>query len=502
MHYRDLSFKLCSQLTRRPLELVGHSRYQLFCTAIIFVMSLLTACADVGRDRVQTVFPEEKASIDECGTEALKTRYFVHWQDGRVTVEEASDREDLIEKLVEPKIDEIAFVEPDRFIKLNRIEAKQLNQASSSDEELSFWGLKNTRAIAGWKNQLRGKGARVAVIDTGVDYTHPLLQNRIAVNHGEEGWDQNGRDKRSNQIDDDQNGYVDDWLGYHFYDPSDPDPIDLDFHGTHVAGIVAATHPENPCDHPLLRASVSECDRTPNSQRPPGDRVPPEPPSRPDRPDRPVQSIRPMGVAPEADIIIAGFLSRDGGSLSDAIKAIEYSVARGAHIINASWGGASQCSLALFKAIEALEKQDVLFIAAAGNSGRNIDERPEYPAAHRLKSQITVGSISITSLPARHSNFGFLNVDLFAPGEFIFSTLPTYTGRPAQGNLTGTSMATPFVSGALAVLKGAFPDASSQQLKAAILNSVTTESWYRNATRGRLNIEQALSTLNDEIRMP
>lgn len=439
------------------------------CCLILFI-GCYTGCGDTTKNRVETVFPEEKASVDDCGSEALSTRYFVHWQDGHVSVEEASSREDLIEKIVEPRLDEITFVEADRKIQLND-ERPVGNLEANDEDDLTFWGQIAAEAPKAWALGHRGLGARVAVIDTGTDYNHPLLKNRIALNAGEEGLDAQGADKRSNGIDDDGNGYVDDWLGYHFYDPTNSDPSDLDFHGTHVAGIVAAEHPSDDCENPLLpRDNDRQCD-----------------------PIRRTRSTSPMGVAPQADIVIAGFLSASGGTLSDAIKAIDYSVSRGAHIINASWGGASQCSLALFKAIKALEQKNVLFVAAAGNQGANIDLRPEYPASHRLASQLTVGSISISGISARHSNFGFKFVDLFAPGEFIVSTLPDR----ASGPLTGTSMATPFVSGALALLKGAYPEATAQQLKQAILSSVRTDVTYRNATRGRLDIEQALESLKD-----
>src|SRR5262249_39786115 len=145
---------------------------------------------------------------------------------------------------------------------------------------------------------LRGQGVKVAIIDSGVDISHPQLSANIAINAGETGIDGNGKDRRTNGVDDDGNGFVDDVTGYDFVHQSGQ-MIDDDGHGTHVAGIIAAAHTAKD-----IRTDVMQ------------------------------------GIAPSAKILPLKFLGNDGsGYLSDAMRAVDYAVKAGAKVVNASWGG-------------------------------------------------------------------------------------------------------------------------------------------------------------------
>ncbi|RYZ76013.1 MAG: alkaline serine protease, partial [Proteobacteria bacterium] len=193
------------------------------------------------------------------------------------------------------------------------------------------------------------------------------------------------------------------------------------------------------------------------------------------------------GLAQGAKILPLDFMTNDGsGNISDAIRAMYYAASQGAKVINASWGGAP-CSSTLQKAITDIGAQGVLFVAAAGNSGVDIEAEPEYPAAFGLPTQITVGASTSNDRMAIFSNYSYSLVNIMAPGVGIWSTYP---GNSTQ-SMNGTSMASPFVAGAAAVLFGARPNATPQQVKSALLASVDAGP-FQVETRGRLNLRKAL----------
>jgi subtilisin family serine protease len=196
-------------------------------------------------------------------------------------------------------------------------------------------------------------------------------------------------------------------------------------------------------------------------------------------------------VAPQAQILPLAFLDRNGaGMLSSGVKAIQYAVAQGARVINASWGG-DDCSKALREEIRNLDDTRVAFIAAAGNDSRDVDTLPSYPASLNLAAQITVGAIGSHDIMANYSNYGMHAVHIFAPGTEIDSTLP----GSRVGSLSGTSMATPFVTGAVALLLSAAPTATVSQIRTALYNTALHDDHYLNASHGRLDLAKALDEL-------
>jgi subtilisin family serine protease len=254
----------------------------------------------------------------------------------------------------------------------------------------------------------------VGIIDTGVDYTHEDLASRMWVNPDE---------TAGNGLDDDGNGYVDDIYGYDFA-YNDDDPMDGDGHGTHVAGSIAAV--------------------TNNSTGVAGT----------------------FGPFANAEIMALKFLDDSGsGTTADAIEAIYYAIDKGAKVLNNSWGGGAW-EASLYTAIADAYDAGVLFPAAAGNDGTDNDWAPHWPSNYDVPNVISVGASNRWGLLTDYSNYGMQFVDIAAPGDEILSTtpdpspgsIPDYTfdyeysdwGGYAQWG--GTSMAAPFVSGAVALV--------------------------------------------------
>jgi subtilisin family serine protease len=328
-------------------------------------------------------------------------------------------------------------------------------RAAPNDPFLSqLWGLDNYGQTVNWTAgtpdaDIDGREAWsvstgspdvvVAVIDTGVDLAHPDLAANIWVNPGE---DCGGC--RTNGLDDDGNGYVDDWRGWDFVN-GDNNPADDQGHGTHVAGTIAAA----------------------------GD-----------------NGLGVAGVTWSTKVMPLKFLGSDGsGTTADAISALLYANAKGVPILNNSWGG-GEFSQALLDAIEQTDSSGELFVAAAGNDFTNIDLEPFYPAAYDVANVVSVGASDQFDRKAWFSNYGTKTVDLSAPGTNVYSTWTSGTYRFADG----TSMAAPHVSGAAALAKAVFPDASGVGLKALLLRTIDPVASLGAASRtgGRLNVDHAV----------
>ncbi len=276
----------------------------------------------------------------------------------------------------------------------------------------------------------------VAVIDTGVDYTHPDLAANMWSNPAE---------TPGNGIDDDENGFIDDVYGADFLN-LDGDPMDDNGHGTHVAGTIAAIHDNG-------------------------------------------QGV--AGASPNAKIMALKFLGKYGsGPTASAVAALDYAVAHGAKISNNSWGGGG-FSQSLSDAIARAEAAGHLVVAAAGNSNVTTDISPSYPAAFDFDNIIAVAATDHNDAKAGFSNFGKRTVDLGAPGVDILSTLPGNT----YGVYSGTSMAAPHVTGVAALAWSRAPDASPADIKAAILHGADPVASMAGITQSgrRLNAYNTLA---------
>lgn len=314
----------------------------------------------------------------------------------------------------------------------------------------SLWGMgtgNGSGAVTAWANNKQNCGAvYIGIIDEGYMYTHPDLAANAAKNPSEAAGVAG--------VDDDANGLVDDVYGWDFagnnssvFDGAGDD------HGTHVAGTIGAVGGN--------AAGVA-------------------------------------GVCWSVKLMNAKFLGSTGGTTANAVKAVDYFTnlknAQGLNIAatSNSWGGGG-FSQALADAITRANSAGILFVAAAGNSTLDCNVTACYPANYPQDNVISVASITSTGAISSFSNFGATTVDIGAPGSAIWSTVPVSSkGRVVAGyaSYNGTSMATPHVSGAVAMYKAANPTATAAQIKAAILGAATpTGSLSGKAlTGGRLNV--------------
>jgi serine protease len=280
----------------------------------------------------------------------------------------------------------------------------------------NLWGMTNIKAPTAWNTTTGTGDVVVAIIDTGVDRNHPDLQGNLWTNPGE----------TLNGLDDDGNGYVDDLHGWDFV-YGDNDPSDVHGHGTHTAGTVGA---------------------------------------------RGNNGVGVAGVNWQVKLVALKFLSDTGsGATSNAILAVQYATQKGIRVSNNSWGGGGY-SQALFDAINASKAVGHLFVAAAGNGGAdkvgdNNDTSPHYPSSYTNDNVISVASINSGDFRSGFSNYGPVSVDLGAPGSSVYSTIP----GNGYAYYNGTSMATPHVAGAAALVLGLHPDWTYAQVRDAILKT-------------------------------
>ena len=338
------------------------------------------------------------------------------------------------------KLPFVEYAEPDYLV-----------QATTNDE---FYGLvyaidntgQDIRGVLGtpdadmdvveaWNIQTGDPNLIIAVIDEGVQWDHPDLVNNMWRNTGE---------VAGNGIDDDGNGFVDDVYGYDFYS-DDGDPMDEGGHGTHVAGTICAEANNG---------------------------------------------IGIVGVVQQCKIMALRFLGPQGGSTSGGIASLDYAVQMGAKISNNSWGGGG-FSQALYDSIAAARDADHIFLAAAGNGGSdgigdNNDGLPHYPSNYNLPNVVSVAATDNRDEIAGFSNYGSVSVDIGAPGVDIAST---YINDGYVWN-SGTSMATPNVTGVVALIRSEFPDWNYQQVidhlystarPAASMAGITTTGGIANA---------------------
>jgi subtilisin family serine protease len=317
------------------------------------------------------------------------------------------------------------------------------------------WALHNTGqsggtpdadidALEAWDFTTGDPSVVVGVIDTGVDYNHPDLAANVWTNPGE---------IPNDQIDNDDNGFVDDWRGWDFAN-DDNDAIDDNGHGTHVAGIIAAVGNNG--------LGVS-------------------------------------GVSWNAKVLPLKFTDKDGfGEASSAIAAINYAnlmAARGANVrvTNSSWGG-FEFSAALRDAFAGGENANVLHVAAAGNDASDNDVRAVYPAAFQLPSLITVAATDDSDQLLPASNYGETSVHVAAPGENILSTIPGVGYMTA----TGSSYAAPHAAGVAALAWGVDPDGTVYDIRDAVEDGGD----FVPALDGKISTGRRVSALGTLMKLP
>ncbi len=308
-------------------------------------------------------------------------------------------------------------------------------------------------AAEAWEVTTGGSDVVVAIIDTGIDLDHPDLEANLWYNGGE---------IAGNGIDDDGNGYVDDVNGFDFWD-GNPDVQDHNNHGTHLAGVIGAVGGNG---------------------------------------------IGIAGINWNVRLMPLKFTDDGGtGTTSGAIQAIDYAIRNGAQVINASWtlkvnpadGAAAGEDSALKSAIEKAGAAGILFVTAAGNQfrsgvGLNVDEAPVYPARFDSENLVAVGAVASGGGLASYSNFGPASVDLAAPGSGILSTITDQ----GYGSLSGTSIATAFVTGAAALLLSVNDTLTPVQMRASLEESVVPSDDLAGLikTGGVLNLGAAI----DKVR--
>jgi subtilisin family serine protease len=386
---------------------------------------------------------QERRAVDKANAD-IESR--IESVDAAVVSVDPADTEDATQRLERNRA--VQFVEPNYVLRGNRLP----NDRSFGEQ----WGLRNLGHFGGkpgadigatvaW-DVSTGSGVTVAVVDTGVSYKHPDLAGNAWTNAADP----------LNGSDDDGDGFDDDLHGADFI-ANDSDPEDDGGHGTHVAGIIGAQGNN---------------------------------------------STGITGVNWDVNVMGLKFLDENGeGNTADAANAIDYAVAHGARVVNASWGGPS-FSQALYGSIKRAGERGVLLVAAAGNEGDNADSKPDYPAAFDLPNIVSVAATDRSDRLLDFSNYGAKSVDLGAPGDDVYSTVPTIIDPSGYASFSGTSMAAPFVSGAAALYLSKFPTASADQVKAALLQSGDKLPTLAGKTVSgvRLNIGRALGSASPSTR--
>jgi subtilisin family serine protease len=347
--------------------------------------------------------------------------------------------------------EEIEFAEPNFIYQHN---------ATSNDNYFlngQLWGVYGdgstpanqfgSQAAEAWARGNTGsENVYIGVIDEGAMYTHPDLVNQIWTNTQEV----------IDGVDNDGNKYVDDIHGWDF-DRNDNTTFDgsEDDHGTHVSGTIGA---------------------------------------------QAGNAVGIAGVAWNVTMISVKFLGRKGGTTANAVKAVDYithlKTSKGLNIVatNNSWGGGGY-SQSLYDAISRANAANILFVAAAGNGGRdgigdNNDNLPHYPANYDIANVISVASITSSGAKSAFSNYGDKTVDIGAPGSGILSTVPGKNGSAGYASYSGTSMATPHVTGGVALYAATHAGAPAAEIKSAIMDAAvpTTSLSGRCVSDGRLNV--------------
>ncbi len=335
---------------------------------------------------------------------------------------------------------EVEYVQPNFYYHL---------LATPNDAQFgTLYGMQKISALSAWDLTTGSSAVVVADIDTGLKYTHEDLAANAWRNPGE---------IPNNNIDDDGNGFVDDYYGYDFF-YNDSDPIDdAGGHGTHTAGTIGAVGNN---------------------------------------------SLGVTGVNWNVKIMAIKIYSPNGSDSTSAMLVNAYNYIRmmknrgvNIRITNNSYGGCGEAcgyDQATKDALDAMGEAGILNVFAAGNNGRDIETTPFYPASYTSPGVLTVAASDANDNKAGFSNFGATSVDVAAPGVNILSTWST--SNSAYATISGTSMATPHTAGAAALLSAYNPNLSPASLKATLMNTVDVLPQWNGLvkTGGRINVARAL----------
>ncbi|MBK6749308.1 MAG: S8 family serine peptidase [Pyrinomonadaceae bacterium] len=348
-----------------------------------------------------------------------------------------------IDKAIElyNRLEGVEFAQPNFYYHL------QLTPNDAQFNAAGMYGLTKISAPSAWDLSTGSSAVVVANIDTGMRMTHEDLLPNLWVNPGE---------IPANSIDDDGNGFIDDVNGMDFF-YNDSNPADEHGHGTHTGGTIGAAG-NNFVGVTGVNWSVK---------------------------------IMPIKIYNNT-----GFGSTSA-MLVNAYNYVRMMKLRGVNIrvTNNSYGGCDEAcgyDQATKDGIDAMGAVGILNVFAAGNDGRNTDTLPAYPASYTSPSIISVANSTSTDTRNSSSNIGLVTVDLAAPGSVILST--TFGSNSSYGAMTGTSMASPHVAGAAALLSAYNPSLSVASLKATLLNTVDPLAPWAPLvkTGGRLNVDRAL----------
>lgn len=313
-----------------------------------------------------------------------------------------------------------------------------------------IWHFEQVEAPAAWDAITDSSDIIIAVVDSGINYKHEDLTSNIWVNEDE---------IPNNGIDDDKDGYIDNIHGINTLKKdsySSGDPMDSSYgHGTHVTGIIGA----------IANNGVGSC-----------------------------------GVCWKANIMACKVFSRTEGTVSDAVEGISFATKNGAKIINASWViNSFSATESMKEAISEMKKKGILLVCAAGNSRSDIDKNPVYPASYSLLFDNVISVAATDDIDENVYNYGQKSVNIAAPGDDIYSTYVKSSSTNYYKKMSGTSMATPFISSAAALYWAQNPSATYLDVKQAIYDSSDFLSQLQGkcTTGGRLNLRKLLNNSAD-----